>query len=1003
MPRNGLEWPSSWVFRKDENITNVERIKLTSEEQRELGCTVGECVFLEYPWAYVTVGSARKLVERAGSSLEAHRDLIKAYEAQEFLVGYASDELTSSDFVICLTEAARDEIRSRNRRVTSRVLAKVENMVRKEPRNWRSLKSEEELEQTFVKPTRPFYELEISLPSTRLGRQRSLTDRDTDQARDAYVEILPGERVFRTVPMATISRSVQTNLEGKEISVQSHFGYPKNKWTQYDQLTFQDPDKTEEPKDLEGVAEAEEPENDEETDTKKDTTVADESIDREPTGPTPLEIFLNARSPEVIDVVEFNTAINMHSDDIDNLAGKCFSDPEHEPGLDYEDRGSFVCLSITNGKSISDLTWHPFRSGFFAACYVNVVSDAPINGKTCLDRSSVLVWSISDSLGPRLVLEDAQEIHSVSFCPYRRDILIGGSASGQVVIWDLRGNFDDKTVKNREDRGGRDAVGSVSTCSMDQCHLAPIRAIRWLPPDVRIESSGKVSELSDKTSVQFMTASEDGSVAVWDLLWQPNLVASGKSLKEIVTATMVFGEDLKRLDRVFEPHFKLFVKSPKEAIKLTLLDLCLPNFRFTGSARSREISLEEKPDANKRLWLGLAQGQVVLCTWQGQDFETEPAGCESCEIVEESYVHDGAVIRVSRCPQIENLLLSIGGHVFAMWKDDELRSPLLWRRRPGCAYTACCWSHELPGVFVLGRSNGDLETWDISRKTKEPVHLRIISGNLITGLFPVVQSENGEAVRLVGVGEANGTFRIYEETSKCSEDTRQIRTEWFRQFVRKETERKRLFNEWQQRHLKTDEKALARRAGRVTEEAKRRHEEARLKFVEEQEELARVKAERRARRIPKSKETLRKMNNLQVAKTILLEKKGFSPKQLQAARQPLLQQQAEQLSRFIKAQKVISERDTPFNDALCLELTSDLAHQDTQAFIKSSEPQEQASETTRNEDFIKYTAIRDECRLILANSPQFPRFDWNSVMKEGLRKIKHSFPLHYPGNPSRHE
>lgn len=1014
MSRNGLEWPSSWVFRRDENTTNVERIKLTPKDQRELGCTVGEYVFLEYPWAYVTVESIRKLVDRAGSSLEAYRDIIKAYEAEEILVGYASSELTSTDFVICLTEAARNEIRARNRRVTIQILAKVENMMWKAPGGWKSLKSDEELDQTFVRVSRPFYELEISLPTSRLGQKRHLSDRNSDQARDAYVEILPGRCYSRIIPMATISRYVQTNLEGKEVSVQSHFGYPKNQWTQYDALTFEDPDKipaTNSLEELEVVAEPESEEQDVDT-TKDDKVEVEEIVEQEPEGPTSMGIFLAACAPEVLDVVQFNSVINVHSDDIDNLTEKCCSDPDHEFRFDYEDRGCFVCLSITKKKVISDVTWHPFRNGYFAACYVNVSchtlsessidKDTSINEKSCLEyRSSVLIWSVTDSLRPKLVLEDLQEIHAISFCPYRRDIVIGGSANGQIIIWDLRGYFDDKHTKSygvgegkladQEERLhpiGIPIVVSISTSSMGQCHLVPIRAIRWLPSNVRIEPSGKVSKLSDKTSIQFVTAAEDGSVSVWDLLWQPSLMTSEKSFKQIVSATMAFSDDLKRLDGVFAPHFNLLIKSPKQGIKLTLLDLCLPNFRFTESAKSQQILMEEKPDANKRLWLGLAQGQFILCTWQGQDFETEPTGCETSEIIQESCIHDGAVIQVSRCPDIEQLLLTIGGHIFALWKDDQLRSPLLWRRRPVCVYTACCWSHELPGVFILGRSNGDLETWDISRKTKEPVHLRIISGNLITGLFPVVRSANDDASRLIGVCEANGTFHIYEETTKCTEENRQIRIEWFRNFVFEENERKQQFNQWQEHYLKSNEKALARRAGRVSEEAKRRHEEARLKFLKEQEELARLKAERKASRLPKSKETLRKMNNLEVAKATLLKKKGFSPQQLEAAKQPLVQQQAERSSRFIKAQKVISESGTFFNDVLSLELKSNLSKQGNDA-SELSTISKQISEITMEEDFVKYTSVRDECRLILANNPQLPRFDWNLVMREGLRKTKH--------------
>ena len=1004
--------PSSWSLMEDENIENVERIKLTPEAQRELGCAIGEFVFLEYPWAYVPRDSVTKLAGITGSDLEVHRVRIQAYQAEKFLVGYAANELVSTCFVICLTESARDQIQTRNRIITKRILKKVKNMMKKNSGTWSALKSDVELDQSFVKITRPFFEVELSMPVCQLGQNRELSDPGSDKVRDGYIEILPGRRRYKNVPMKMISRWAQTNLEGREMSSQSYFGYPQNKWTQYDKLVFVDPDKVEETDEIQGesVHESENAKEDAEEIEKIDKVV-EATVAEIPEGPTSLQTFLESHCEEMINFAKYNSVINMHSDDIDNLAKRCVADSKSEVSIGYEELGCFIFLEITKKKKISDVSWHPSRPGYFAVCYVympccdwvqqSAESETPHEDPTVDINSGVLLWSFCGSLRPKLILQDIQEMHSISFCPFRQDIVVGGSANGQIVIWDIQNCFEQDPSQHRigseiddtffkyekfKDTSEVPIVSAIAFSNRDNSHILPIRAIRWLPSDCRIEPGGTFSKLPDNTSVQFMTASEDGSIAIWDLLWQPNLMSTSKSLKNIVAATMAMGfsENLKRLDGIFEPHFRLMIKSPKDSINLTILDLCLPPSSVYEASKIQQITSDEDP--MKQLWLGLAQGQLILSTWRGKEFGSEATSSEICEILDESSIHEGPVIQISRCPQIEEVLLTIGGHAFAIWQDNYLNSPLLWQQRIVNRYTACCWSNEIPGVFLLGRNDGDLETWDIRRKTKEPVLVQTISGNSITGLYTSHGSLNDASFKVIGICDYNGAFHVYRETVKSFSDNWE-RLEWFRNFVTREVKRKREFHDWQDEYLKNNEKALERRAGRVTEEAKRRHAEARRKFIAEQEELARLKAERKSRNIPKSKDFLRKAKNLEIAKTVLLEKKGFSPKELENARLPLLRQQDEKKSRFVKAQNEIFNRDTYFSDALSFEFPENLSKTEVED-SESQELLEKSSSEIPNEDFQKYCTIRDEARKMLLDNPSVPKFNWNDAMREGRRRQK---------------
>lgn len=182
----GVKCTLSWSF-FDENIKDVEHINLKPEIQRLLGCSINEHVFLEYPFAYVSSEIVKSHSNTSGSPFENCKEKLELYKDSSFLVGYASKQLTSEKFLICLSEEARDQMVKRNREVTMRILDYVRMKVEKTPRSWRTLGSEDNLDSTFMENARPYYEVEISLPICLLRQHRELTDRTVDDARDGYM------------------------------------------------------------------------------------------------------------------------------------------------------------------------------------------------------------------------------------------------------------------------------------------------------------------------------------------------------------------------------------------------------------------------------------------------------------------------------------------------------------------------------------------------------------------------------------------------------------------------------------------------------------------------------------------------------------------------------------------------------------------------------------------------------------------------------------------------
>lgn len=185
MSRKGVKCPVSWSF-LNENIEDVEQVSLKPEIQQLLNCAINEDVFLEYPFAYVPSEIVKKLSNKYQSPFEKYKDQIELYKDSTFLIGYASRELKSNEFFICLTEIARDIMVQRNRDRNRKIHDYVRMKVEKTPRPWSSLGTEDDLDFTFLKNARPYYEVDVSLPICHIRQNRDLQDRAVDCIRDGY-------------------------------------------------------------------------------------------------------------------------------------------------------------------------------------------------------------------------------------------------------------------------------------------------------------------------------------------------------------------------------------------------------------------------------------------------------------------------------------------------------------------------------------------------------------------------------------------------------------------------------------------------------------------------------------------------------------------------------------------------------------------------------------------------------------------------------------------------
>lgn len=982
MSRKGVKYHSSWTL-QDENIENVEHVSLAPEVQRELGCSVGEHVFLEYPWAYVSREAVLRLAYVTDSSFEPYRDKIEAYGGDTFLVGYSSTQLTACDFAICLTEDALSMIVKRNADISKRIRNEAIRRIRKAGRLWKSLGSELELDERQIKNTREFFEVEVRLPVESLGLNRNLSDRLSGESWDSCVELIPYEE-FKNIEKKQISRMTQTHFEPRDIEMQTYPGHPKNAWTQYVyedtlRLDAENGESGEEEKrSTEEKSEKESEENKEIKENKEGSKDASETdAEQKPAEKSPLELFLEARAQEMIDVVCYNTVMNVYVDDIEMLArpsAKIARPGDNE--IIYAERSSLVYLRLTTGKVVSDVSWHPCLADYVIISYVNVPSAVGYDATSVKTESTVLLWSLTDSLQPQLQLRCQQDIYSISFCPTNGHFVVGGTASGQVIVWNIHNWIKDRDIDENNqisnDSQTRDTVTVTSALIVsgrDHSHSLLIRRIQWLPDNYRIEPSGKLTKLSTNSSCQFMTVSEDGTVGIWDLL------------KYSVTSQLK-SSDHKDLDDTFRPTYRLDLRPTKDSF-FTPLCLCLPSTSVfqEGDRRHGELDSTEV-DHTRRLWISTAQGHLACCSWEGQVFDVEKtSGLEQCKVLTGFFAHDGPVIGILRSPHLEDVLLTVGGHVFAIWKDDHLDIPL-FRRKSNCVYTACCWSNR-PGIFVMGNGRGDVEVWDIRRRANEPVLTRTISRKPITVLSLQDSCENG--LKLIGAGDCSGIFHIFEESTDC-DDTIE-RMDWFEEYVWREIRRKKMFLAWQKDFLQTDAIAVARRQAREEEERRSKLEMTRLKLHKEHDERLKMEAEEKVRKVARSKDVEWKMRQQERMKKALLERKKFALRELEEKRQPLVSLAEERNAKMIKAQNEAALRDKHFDDFVSLqlpeynELKEESKSTETDEESRRGETEVELSEDEVQEYLQKFYRFSEEVRKMMAEKSYVPEFNWKTFMK----------------------
>ncbi|XP_049954673.1 dynein axonemal intermediate chain 3-like [Schistocerca serialis cubense] len=783
---------------------------------------------------------------------------------------------------------------------------------------------------------------------------------------------------------------------------------------------------------------------------------------------------------EIEDALKYNEAFDHHKDDYQNLILRK-RDTEIPKQLTYEEQEIFIDVRLCKGKIISCAAWHPKREGYFAIAYVSNrpgrhfsgvdtaseylpdVEDSPEN---IHDRNPVLLWSFKDRFHSKLTLLSPRPVQCLKFCPHNADILVGGLTNGQIVIWDLTENLrriegeldtsEWRAVERTSLKGlsswkkkAKEGISMYPTAvsSPTVSHKDCVTDLQWIAPTLQVCRDGVLEKVPPTSpTLQFLSCSLDGHMYGWNLLEVPTpkrkKVVQKKSAKrprsEGPERTPV--SPYAKLHGLLQPHFKVSADYPISSFSSPLPAISGNRLSETDEVASTygEIRPEEERHlSQKPFHFGATDATLMEMNYMLDDTKEELM--TALQFTSMADVHDGPIEALERSHFVEEILISLGGRVFAIWSEDYKGQPLYWRQYK-IRLTACRWFLHRPSMFLIAREDGRFETWDWFLDSCQPIHITDVLGKPLTGIYQSPINHDN----IFGVADSGGTFRIFnvphEYTEFHPEDGSSIVTIWrccpassvlqtsavplscsdvvdssplasgeretwnshgrlfnqmtvikLRNMFEQHVECKRLLTSWTTKwkekfadFLKQKRKEAERlhKLKMIKEKEKIRLEKERLKAIKEAELALQKRTKllkwQKAQEIWDAKQEKRAIG-------ILLSQKNLDNDHLETEQKPFVKLQEEQKSKRIKQTEVINMNESIYKEILSLkfpDLKEELAGGPE---IKETKEVQEEEMTVL---FIElYEKSETDCMDLMQSHPFDHKFQWMDVVKEAHSKL----------------
>ncbi|XP_059504253.1 dynein axonemal intermediate chain 3 isoform X2 [Stegostoma tigrinum] len=715
---------------------------LTSKTQEIFQCVIDQDVTEERPYKLIKKEDIINDIKSRGgvSDFYPFKQLILDYSTEEFLIALDKEFKYGQNFYIVVNEIMKESIlQSLEQKVEIKPKEEEEEeelfIKELQFKAWIDLGSSVEIEQEKVEESSTKVKFMISRVRREFGAPVSFDDRNDAEIKDSYVECTSYQDKNFSIKKLERDIGIQAVSILEENSTQTEWTYPQNACTQYMPSEF--------------------------TQEEKDEMLKSEA----------LTTFINSVALRFESALQQNEIMDVFYDDWRGLSDEdsTFGGKSDCHLKEYQ---SFTDLQRSQGRRISHIEWHPAILGLVAVSVVDrITMEDRINLTNRLVRSHsyILFWNFTDPIHPQIMLESPDDIYSFQFCPTDPNILAGGCKNGQPEL-DPAPHYEVPIAHH------------CAVSSIENGHKSFITDLCWVPDHFEISRMGVPCTSAEGMCVQLITCSPDCSILFWDIRKPKPTVLTRKEKqkmeKELQNPERV-PNTFKHIDLYWKPMHKVLLPRISAAgeyspMKISMKEKCTDRindkaqFNLTKTkGETSEYAAMDVPSSrdltfvdniNTFLWIGTEDGEVTFVDWQVErDYDTgkvttpRPTHCYA--------VHDGPVNTVQRSPFFRDIILTVGGWTFALWRENVTLGPLL---HSACANKRCTighWSLTRPGVFIIGKEDGNIDIWDLVEKTHEPSQTQNISSIAISCIKPWIVSIRQH---LLAVSDDFGTLHILE-------------------------------------------------------------------------------------------------------------------------------------------------------------------------------------------------------------------------------------------------
>ncbi|GFS17212.1 WD repeat-containing protein 63 [Elysia marginata] len=785
---------------------NVFPLFMTSKTQEIYNCKCDEDVTEENPFKFIPKSDILEDMKMRAAVCDFHpfKQQILDYPGEDVLIVYDFEFKHGQNFIVALTEEAKELLLKVSETEEGEAGEEGEEeeeddtvymYIPPEPKDWVSLGSEKEIDESTVKETRRKLKVSVKRIRRDFGAPTAFADRNVADVKDGAVDCTSYDDNNFDIKRIELDKAVQAISEQVTEGTQTDWKYPRNANTQ----TY--------PREY--------------TEDEQAALISTKECSD----------FVNEVAFDFHQALQQNEIMNVFYVDWVHLGDgdDAFGSKADNHLKEYQ---SFTDLQFSKDKMITCIQWHRTIKGVVATSVAEKLSfDQRIDhaAKVIMTPSLILIWSFADPIHPQLILEAPDDIFSFAFNPTDPNHIVGGCLNGQIVMWDIAAHAD----RLKQQRGSN----------------------RNKKRTVLINKMGVPQENASLQCTQLLSCATDHCVMLWDTKASKMHTTAMYDDKKKAQQPSGVPDTFKHLDLIWKPILRVTLSKSEPGgdhapTKFSIQERQGDRSALSSGTENRENDVTQtmqggfhKPSSGKErtlqgvktyVYVGTEDGEIVYADWMPQK-DQDTGKIQTPKPAYYHVTHDGPVVSMQRSPFFKDILLSVGGWTLALWKEGVSSGPILESSACHVKLSCAAWSPTRPGVFFVAKVDGSVDVWDLLDKTHEPALSQSVSPTAIMQIYPFQVTQKQQ---LIAVGDIAGTLHILEIPWSLRQATPNETTS-VANYIEREVKRRAFvverwnFREKEKRELEADTKRKA--GGMAAAMAPPTEEEKELRLRQEYE------------------------------------------------------------------------------------------------------------------------------------------------------------------------